>query len=109
MLACYVNDKKNNWAEFLPLLQFAYNSSVHATTKFSPFELTYGRQPRLPLDLLTHSAKLDLYLSMGSYAEHIQTQLAIAYEKVAENMINLSELSQNELMEVACKHGIRPL
>jgi hypothetical protein len=85
MLACYVNDKKNNWAEFLPLLQFAYNSSVHATTKFSPFELTYGRQPRLPIDLLTHNAKLDLYLSMGSYAEQIQTQLAIAYEKVAKN------------------------
>ena len=85
MLACYVNEKKNNWTEFLPLLQFAYNSSVHATTKFSPFELTYGRQPRLPIDLLTHNAKIDLYLSIGSYAEQLQTQLAIAYEKVAKN------------------------
>ena len=85
MLACYVNDKKNDWAEFLPLLQFAYNSSIHSTTKFSPFELTYGRHPRLPLDLLTHSAKLDLYLSMNSYAEQLQTQLAAAYEKVIVN------------------------
>ena len=39
----------------------------------------------MPLDLLTHSAKIDLYLSLDSYAEKLQEQLADAYEKVAAN------------------------
>ena len=78
VLACYVNDKKDNWSEYLSLLQFAYNSAVHSTTKFSPFQLWYGRDPRMPLDLLTHNAKIDLYLSLDSYAEKLQEQLADA-------------------------------
>jgi transposase InsO family protein len=38
MIAAYVNEKKDDWT----LLQFAYNSAIHSTHKFSPFELTYG-------------------------------------------------------------------
>lgn len=85
MIANYVNEKKNDWAEYLPLLQFAYNSAVQTTTKFTPFELTYGRPPRMPLDLLTHQAQLDLYLSAGSYAENLQQTLAEAFVNVSKN------------------------
>jgi len=85
MLTSYVNEHKTNWDEFLPLINFAYNSAVHKTTQYSPFELTYGRSPRLPLDLLSSSDQLDLYLSFDSYAREIQTKFAIAYEHVAKN------------------------
>ena len=33
-------------------LAFAYNTAVHSTTKVSPFEMVYGRKPRLPIDLI---------------------------------------------------------
>jgi hypothetical protein len=38
--------------ECLPHIEFAYNRSVHSTTKVSPFQVLYGFNPRAPIDLL---------------------------------------------------------
>ncbi|CAF4541827.1 unnamed protein product [Rotaria socialis] len=38
----------NNWDMHLKSVVFAYNTGQHATTKFSPYELQFGRQPKLP-------------------------------------------------------------
>ena len=40
------------WDEFLPELLMAYRASVHDTTKFTPFHLMFGREIRLPIELL---------------------------------------------------------
>ena len=37
MLRAYVNDDRNDWAEWLHLLEFAYNSAVHSSTGTTPF------------------------------------------------------------------------
>ena len=47
MVSCW----GDNWAEHLPLAEFAFNSSVCASTGFSPFEVAYGRRPAFPGDL----------------------------------------------------------
>ena len=41
--------ESNNWDEYLPAVIFAYNSGIHRTTEFSPYQLLYGRTPRLPI------------------------------------------------------------
>ena len=38
--------------EYLPHVEFAYNRTVHSTTKFLPFEIVYGFNPLTLLDLL---------------------------------------------------------
>jgi hypothetical protein len=55
MLASFVSNNQDDWDELLDPLCFAYNTSVHATTGFTPFELTFGRKPRLPIDLFYHA------------------------------------------------------
>jgi hypothetical protein len=40
------------WEECLPHIEFAYNRSVHSTTKVSPFQVVYSFNPRAPIDLL---------------------------------------------------------
>jgi hypothetical protein len=40
------------WEECLPHIEFAYNRSVHSTTKLSPFQVVYGFNPRAFIDLL---------------------------------------------------------
>ena len=44
--------QKPRWSEQLPKLMFAYNTSTHASTGYSPFKLMFGRQPILPVDWL---------------------------------------------------------
>jgi hypothetical protein len=40
------------WEECLPHVEFAYNRSLHSTTKMCPFEIVYGLLPRAPIDLM---------------------------------------------------------
>lgn len=51
MLAAYTSSDQKDWPWSLPSVLFAYNTSVNKSTKFSPFELIYGRQATLPLDI----------------------------------------------------------
>ncbi|CAF0708802.1 unnamed protein product [Brachionus calyciflorus] len=52
MIACYVNENQNNWDELLPFLSYAYNTSTHSTTNHSPYEVIFGRKPKIPIDLI---------------------------------------------------------
>jgi hypothetical protein len=52
ILRCYINDEHSNWDKLLAPICFAYNTSVHASTKHTPFELVFGRKPKIPLDLI---------------------------------------------------------
>jgi hypothetical protein len=36
----------------LPHVEFAYNRSLHSTTKMCPFEIVYGLLPRAPIELM---------------------------------------------------------
>jgi hypothetical protein len=40
------------WEECLPHVEFAYNRSVHSTTKMCPYEIVYGLIPHAPIDLI---------------------------------------------------------
>ncbi|CAF2954203.1 unnamed protein product [Rotaria sp. Silwood2] len=42
--------ENNNWDEFLSPVTFAYNTGAHVTTNYLPFQLQFGREPRIPTD-----------------------------------------------------------
>ena len=45
-LRIYCHDRQKRWARWLPLAEFAYNSSSHSVTKLSPMFTMYGFEPR---------------------------------------------------------------
>lgn len=47
----YVSVDQGDWAEWLGLAEYCYNSTKHSATGESPFLLAYGREPEGPLDL----------------------------------------------------------
>ncbi|CAK9825385.1 Retrovirus-related Pol polyprotein from transposon 412 [Anthophora retusa] len=42
------NDRQNEWDENLKLVCMGYNTSVHETTGYTPFELTFGHKANMP-------------------------------------------------------------
>nr|GEW67111.1 reverse transcriptase domain-containing protein [Tanacetum cinerariifolium] len=49
MLRACVIDFKKGWEKHLPLVEFSYNNSYHASIKVAPFEALYGQKCRSPV------------------------------------------------------------
>lgn len=79
MLAMYTDLHQTNWDKVLPFITFAYNTSTHTTTGFSPFFLLFGREASCTLDtVLPYRSDFTEHQSvsdMASYAEECR-QLA---------------------------------
>ena len=85
MIAHYTNDKRTNWDIHLPVLQFAYNTATHTTTKATPFEMVYGRKPKIPIDLVLKDVPCELLLSNDSYANELKEAFNKAYQTITTN------------------------
>ena len=51
-MKCLAQDHMDRWDEFLPQVIFGIRARTHSVTKFSPFYLAFGIEPRLPIDTL---------------------------------------------------------
>ncbi|GJT83746.1 putative reverse transcriptase domain-containing protein [Tanacetum coccineum] len=57
MLRACVIDFGNGWVRHLPLVEFSYNNSYHASIKVAPFEALYGRKCRSPIKQRMQAAR----------------------------------------------------
>ena len=57
MLKARVEDNPATWDEHLDFCVMAYRSSVHSSTGHNPFELMFGREMRIPLDVMVGGAE----------------------------------------------------
>ena len=51
MLTSYVSKHQHDWDRWVDLVAYAYNTSTHASTGYSPYEMVFGRLARTPLEL----------------------------------------------------------
>jgi len=63
MLASYVHENPASWPSYLKFVVFAYNTSVHASTKETPFYLLFGHDPLEPSDPLPPNRARDNYVN----------------------------------------------
>ncbi|MCO5613107.1 hypothetical protein L7F22_067381 [Adiantum nelumboides] len=42
LLKSYISDQKTQWERYLPLVEFAYNNTIHSSTGKAPFEIVEG-------------------------------------------------------------------
>jgi hypothetical protein len=49
-LRMFVNQRQDDWTEWLPLAEFAYNNRVHSSTRRTPFEIDTGQHPRMGVE-----------------------------------------------------------
>jgi len=69
MLRAFVDENLTDWADWLHLLKFAYNNTVHKSTGMTPHFLLYEFHPKTPLDFLG-TKELDKVLSKSLTKVH---------------------------------------
>nr|GEV30194.1 RNA-directed DNA polymerase [Tanacetum cinerariifolium] len=60
MIHCLCGEKPKLWYVSLAQAKFAYNSAVHSSTRFSPFEVVYKTSPRHVVDLVDLPGKINI-------------------------------------------------
>jgi hypothetical protein len=74
----------NNWDEYLQAVVFAYNTGIHKSTKFTPFELLYGRTSQLPI----HPRPQHFSFSKpNDYFDQLRKTLRIYHQAAREHML----------------------
>lgn len=86
MLGTLQEQEKTHWKDYVKPLVHAYNCTRNDVTGYSPYELLFGRQPRLPVDLafgLPVSEKTST--SHSQYVEKLKSHLEESYKIATEN------------------------
>ena len=52
-LTIFINNKQDDWSEWLPITQFCHNDQQHSATKHSPFFLNCRQHPRKGIEPLS--------------------------------------------------------
>ena len=78
LLKCYVHDHKEKWEQYLPLVEYTYNNTVHTSTGKSPFEIVEGGKKVPPI---LHTK--DKIFEADRFVEDLDT----AYAKVKEALL----------------------
>ena len=96
ILRAYVSPQQDDWSAWLPVAEFAYNNSISAATRQTPFYANFGYHPTAPPSLLNPPADPDA----ARYLEALRdVQLTITREL---------ELAKAQATEQANRHR-RPL
>lgn len=58
MLSKYSVEDRNAWDVCLPMVTYAINTNVNFSTKFSPYEIVYGKKPMLPFEFFLSPSEI---------------------------------------------------
>ncbi|KAL5515618.1 hypothetical protein EMCRGX_G000810 [Ephydatia muelleri] len=88
MLSKAVMGHKEMWDEFIDSAVFAYNTSTHESTTYSPFEVMFGRKARLPVeaDLRPIPSNYDSRLAHAPNTSNQMAQVAKERQEILKDV-----------------------
>ncbi len=93
MLAKLIEDHPLDWNKLLPYCVFAYNISVHKSTKLSPYYIRYGRESKLPINHMFGNATYEKEKLMSVYVQQLKERLE---EAAVIAKANIEEAQQKQ-------------
>lgn len=90
MMRAFIEDYSEDWDLLLPLLEFAVNTSPSDVTGYTPFFLSFGRHPIMPLDALTGSIyKPDI--TVDDYVKKLKAERENVFQWVSDRKKKAAE------------------
>ena len=90
-----------DWDRYLPSILFAYRELPQDSTKFSPFELMYGRTPRGPMsvlkDLLTREQIQEEVKTAYKYVLDLEQRIAHGVRIAQENYLKSADKARQSV------------
>ena len=95
MLSKVIGEKQNDWDEWLPHVLLAYRTAVHSTTGITPHRMLFGREARLPVDLLA---------AHNTPSEAVTTDVPEYVQDTKEKLQHAHEIARNQFGKVAKRY-----
>ncbi|GKC95262.1 transposon ty3-I gag-pol polyprotein [Tanacetum coccineum] len=83
MIRSLCGEKPKFWDVSLAQAEFAYNSAVHSSTRFLPFEVVYKTTPRHVVDLVDLPGKMNI--QANRMVEEVQATHEVDRAKITES------------------------
>ena len=101
MLGILKDTEKTHWRDFVKPLTHAYNCTRNDFTGFSPYELMFGRQPRLPIDIAFGLPLTDKQpLSHSQYVKKLKSHLEESYQVAINNSRKVADKNKKRFDKV---------
>ncbi|XP_040210348.1 uncharacterized protein LOC120941138 [Rana temporaria] len=98
-----VNEKQDDWDKYLEPTLFSLRSKIQTTTKFSPFQLMYGREAVFPVEVPVEMPLSNIILpNETNYVSFMEEKKAAMEMVKATTKENISK-SQNRQKEAHAK------
>ena len=95
MLMHYVQEDPRQWDRFIPFVMQAYNTSPSATTLFTPYFLFFGREAKLPVDVLIDKPDPQ-YRGADDYKAEVAEKMYLAHKLASKNAEEARELQKRQ-------------
>lgn len=84
----FVKTDQSDWDEWLDFAMFSYNTTVHSSSKFTPFELVFGYKLSLPSSV---TKEPEFKYTYDDYIDHLTLKLRKSREISRDNLLDSKE------------------
>lgn len=105
MMRAYCQKDKSDWDLWVAAIEFAYNDSVNAATGYTPFQLSIGRDPAMPITMLLNGilqrpalyAQSDQFVDPQAYLSRFTSIMTAARQELRRTQTRQHQTIQQRL------------
>jgi hypothetical protein len=93
-LRYFCDTKLNDWDEWLPFACFTYNTTPHSVTKYTPYEVLFGRIANIPGKL---QRQLQTLCNFDDRVLEIKQKMQNSQQVARESLVKFKKLQRQEV------------
>ena len=95
-LRCFIADQPKSWLSWIPWAEFWFNTTFHASTGSTPFELVYGRKPPIITRLLQGETRVAAVQKELEERDEALKQLRAHLQRAQDRMKHFADKKRTE-------------